>query len=102
MNANKIVMWIGAAIAVVGAFVAIPYAALLLLLTGLYAGFGLDKDDSVRVGVGAVVLTTLSANLDAIPMAGTFLHAILGNVGAFTAGAALMRITLNYWGRVKP
>lgn len=102
MNANKIVMWIGAAIAVVGAFVTIPYASLLLLLTGLYAGFGLDRDDTVRVAIGAVVLTTMSANLDAVPMAGSYLHAILGSVGAFTAAAALMRVMLNYWGRVKP
>jgi hypothetical protein len=102
MNANKIVNWVAAAIAIVGAFVPIPAEGLLLLLAGLYIGLSLQMDETVRVGVGAVILAHFSGNVDVIPYAGTYLHAILGSVGALMAGAALMRVSLNVWARVKP
>jgi uncharacterized membrane protein YbaN (DUF454 family) len=43
MNANRIVGWIALAVAVLGAFMTVPHAALILLLAGLYMGSPLSR-----------------------------------------------------------
>ena len=60
MNPFKIVGWVGLAIAIVGAFVEIPYAGLLLVLLGLVGGVAIAAEDHVRLLVSALVLTSLS------------------------------------------
>lgn len=102
MNPFKIVGWVAIAIAIIGAFVEIPYAGLLLVLLGLAAGFAIAAEDHVRVLVSAIVLTSLAGVLMNIPEIGTYLTSIFSAVGTFAAGAALMIVTRNVWRRYKP
>ena len=90
------------AIAVIGAFVEIPYAGLLLVLLGLAGGVAVAAEDHVRVLVTALVLTSLSGVLMNIPEVGQYLTSIFSAVGTFVAGAALMIISRNIWRRYKP
>jgi len=55
MNIQKIVGWIAVVLAVIGAFVSIPYAAAILLVAGLVVGYTIN-DEHVRVLVSALVL----------------------------------------------
>ena len=102
VNPFKIVGWVGIAIAVLGAFVEIPYAGTLLVLLGLVAGYAIAAEDHVRVLVSALVLTSLSGVLMNIPEIGSYLTSILSAAGTFAAGAALMIVTRNIWRRFKP
>jgi hypothetical protein len=102
VNPFKIVGWIGLAIAVLGAFVDIPYAGLLLVLLGLVAGYAIAAEDHVRVLVTALVLNSLSGVLMNIPELGTYLTSIFSAIGTLAAGAALTIISRNLWRRYKP
>ena len=102
MNPFKIVGWVGLAIAIVGAFVEIPYAGLLLVLLGLVGGVAIAAEDHVRVLVSALVLTSLSGVLTHIPEIGGYLTGIFGYLGVFAAGASIMIISRNIWRRYKP
>jgi hypothetical protein len=102
VNPFKIVGWVAIAIAVIGAFVEIPYAGLLLVLLGLAGGFAMAAEDHVRVLVSALVLTSLSGVMMNIPELGQYLTSIFSAAGTFAAGAALMIVTRNIWKRYKP
>ncbi len=102
MNPFKIVGWVAIAIAVLGAFIEIPYASLLLVLLGLVAGYAIAAEDHVRVLVSALVLTSLSGVLMNVPELGQYLTSIFSAAGTFAAGAALMIVTRNVWRRYKP
>jgi hypothetical protein len=102
VNPFKIVGWVAIAIAIIGAFVEIPYAGLLLVLLGLAAGYAIAAEDHVRVLVSALVLTSLAGVLMNLPEIGTYLTSIFSAVGTFAAGAALMIVTRNVWRRYKP
>ena len=103
MNPFKIIGWVALAIAVIGAFVDIPYDGLLLVLLGLAGGYAIAAEDHVRVLISALVLTALSHVLTNIPgEAGQYLAEIYGAIGTFAAGAALMIVTRNIWKRYKP
>jgi hypothetical protein len=102
MNANKIVGWVGLAVAIVGAFAQIPMQPLILLLVGLYAGLSISGDQVVGTVIGAIALTTLSANFDAIPAVGSYLHAISASIGAIAAGASLSSVLMGVVNRAKP
>jgi len=93
---------LGLAIAVIGAFVEIPYAGLLLVVLGLVAGYAMAAEDHVRVLVSALVLASLSGVLMNIPEIGQYLTSIFSAAGTFAAGAALMIISRNIWKRYKP
>jgi hypothetical protein len=102
VNPFKIVGWVAIAIAVLGAFVEIPYAGTLLVLLGLVSGYAVAAEDHVRVLVTALVLTSLSGVLMNIPELGPYLTSIFSAAGTFAAGAALMIVTRNIWRRFKP
>ncbi len=102
MNPFKIVGWVAIAIAVLGAFIEIPYAGLLLVVLGLAAGYAIAAEDHVRMLVSALVLTSLSGVLMNIPNLGQYLTSIFSAAGTFAAGAALMIVTRNIWRRYKP
>ena len=102
MNPFKLIGWAALAISIVGAFVEIPYAALILVLLGLVAGFAMATEDSVRVIVTALALASLSGVFMNIPEVGMYLTKIFSAAGTFAAGAALMMITRNVWNRYKP
>jgi hypothetical protein len=102
MNFNKIVLWVSLALAVVAAFATIPYAALLLAVLGLVAGFAIPGEEHVRVIVSALALRYLAETFGTVPEAGTYVTAIIGNIATIAAGAALMIIFRNIYARVKP
>jgi len=102
VNPFKLIGWAALAISIVGAFIEIPYAALILVLLGLVAGFAMATEDSVRVIVTALALASLSGVFMNIPEVGMYLTKIFSAAGTFAAGAALMMITRNVWNRYKP
>jgi len=102
MSIEKIVGLIGVAVAVVAAFVAIPQVATILLVAGLVVGIYVIGDHHVRVMVTALVLTGLSGSFSAVPAVGTYIAAILANIGVLVTGAAVMIILRNIYARLKP
>lgn len=102
MNPFKIIGWVALAIAIIGAFVEIPYAGLLLVLLGLVAGYAIAAEDHVRVLVTALVLASLPGVLMNIPEIGTYLADIFSAAGTFIAAGSLTIITRNVWRRYKP
>jgi hypothetical protein len=100
LSIQKIVLWIGVAIALVGAFVTIPYAAAALVVAGLIVGFTIAAEEHVRVIVSALALTALAATLSAIPAAGTYLSSFVGSLGVLAAGGAIMIILRNIYARL--
>ncbi len=101
-NIYKIVGLIGLLIAVVAAFVHVPYATPLLAILGLVVGFSVVAEHHVRVMVSALVLNALSNVFSGIPTAGPVVAAILTNVGALAAGTAILIIARNIIDRFKP
>jgi len=102
MKAQKIVGLVAVALAVVGAFVAIPSLAAILVIAGLIVGFSIEGPDHVRVIVSALALTALAGTLAAIPSVGDRLATIVGNAGVTASGAAIMIILRNTYNRFKP
>ena len=102
MTAEKIVGLIGLAIAIVAAFVAIPYIELVLLVIGLIVGWFIAREDTVRVIVTALALTAFARYFGVVPSIGGFLASVLGSFGLLTAGAAIMLILRNMHARFWP
>jgi hypothetical protein len=102
MNLQKIAGLLGIALAIVGAFVAIPYGAAILLILGLVVGVSIVPEHHVRVMVSALVLNGLAHVFDAIPGLGSYLTTIFANIGVLAAGGAFMIILRNLYARFKP
>jgi hypothetical protein len=102
VTVERIVGLIGIVVAIVAAFVAIPYVALILLVAGLIVGFSIVREDHVRVIVTAMALTAFAHNFDAVPGLGSYLSAIVVNGALLTAGAALMIMMRNIYLRFMP
>jgi hypothetical protein len=97
---QKIIGLVALAIAVVAAFVNIPYAAVILAILGIPIGLATAGDAHVRVLVSALVLNLLGHAFDALPAVGLYVGGIIGNVGIFAAGAALAIVFKNIYRRV--
>jgi hypothetical protein len=102
VNPFKLIGWAAIALIVIGAFVEIPYLALLLLLLGLAVGISIATEDSVRVMVTALVLTQLSMVFNHIPEIGEYISTIFSAGGIFVTGGAMTLISRNVWNRFKP
>lgn len=102
MTPGKIAVWVGVLASVAGAFVTIPQLAAILLVVGLVVGWDAAREDSVRIYAGAIALNMFAKNLEAIPAAGTSLAAVYNNMGAVTAGAAIMVISKLIVARLMP
>ncbi|HSC07919.1 MAG TPA: hypothetical protein VLD59_13930 [Steroidobacteraceae bacterium] len=102
MNLQKILGLLGIVLAVVGAFVTIPYAAAILLILGLVVGTSVLAEHHVRVMVSALVLTGLANLFSTIPGVGSYLATIFESIGVLAAGAAFMIILRNLYARFKP
>lgn len=101
MNPSKIAGLVGAVLAIVAAFVTVPYALAVLAVLGLVVGWNYAAELQVRVIVSALALHLLAGAFDAVPAAGPFITAILGNFGAMVAGVALMIILNNMYLKLK-
>lgn len=102
MNPIKIIGWAGVLIAVLGAFMDVPYAGAILVVLGLVIGYTIAGEDHVRVLVTALVLGTLSGVLNEIPEIGFYLAKIFSGIGTLAAGSALTIISRNVYNRFKP
>ena len=89
MDTVKIIRLAALAVAVVAAFVAIPYVGLILMVLGLAIGFmGVPDERRVIFMVTAITLASVAGALGDIPMVGEYLTAILTNISSvLNAGA---------------
>ena len=85
---------VGIAVAIVGAFVAIPQAAAILLVTGGISILSYKPEDYIRVIVAALLLVAASKMLGDIPAIGMMLAAIFGNLGTFLVGSSVVAIAI--------
>jgi hypothetical protein len=83
-------------IAIAAAFMAIPYAAALLLILGGIGGLNTADKPEYRVRIyGAAIVLILGANmLTEIPAVGAALASIFTGVSAAFVGASVVAITL--------
>jgi hypothetical protein len=102
VNVTKIVGLLGVLIAVVAAFVNVPYAEPAMAIAGLVVGISVAAEHHVRVIVSALALHTVAGAFNGIPGAGPSITTILGNFGTLAAGAALLIIVRNMYVRLKP
>jgi len=104
VNPFKIIGWVAIAIAIVGTFMSegIPYADAVLVVLGFVAGYAIASEDHVRVLLSALVLNALPGVLTSLPQIGEYLARIVGDIGTFAAGVALMIVFRNIWRRYRP
>lgn len=96
MSPVKIIRWIALAVAVVAAFVAIPYSGLILVLAGAALGFmGVKSDERILYLVGAVALAQVAGIFGVIPAVGNYITDIMTNFSTvWNAGAAAVILTM--------
>lgn len=81
-------------VAIVAAFMAIPYVAAILLVLGAIAGFGVAREDRTRLYVVTLLLVAASKFLEGIPgEVGTYLSAIFTGLGTAYVGASVVGLT---------
>ncbi|HTX05303.1 MAG TPA: hypothetical protein VMD06_05705 [Steroidobacteraceae bacterium] len=101
MNIYKIAGIIGLLIAVVAAFVRIPYAMELMAIAGIIVALNIAAEDNVRVIVSAIAIPVVAGLFNGLPAIGTHVTSILTNLGYVIGGAALLIILRNVVNRVK-
>jgi len=95
MSTIKIIRIVALIVAIVAAFVVIPYAALAMVILGLAIGFmGVPEDRRLIYMVTAVTLTTVAGSLGVIPVAGEYLTAILTNTSTIINAGAVAVILM--------
>lgn len=97
MNPLKVVRLLTLAIAVIGAFVAIPEAALVMILIGVALGFlsdQADKDNRTFFLIFAIALASMSGAVDGLPVIGGYVTAILSNLSDIVSAAAVAVILM--------
>lgn len=93
MDAMRIVLIVGLALALIAAFVTVPYGAFALIVLGLALGLlGIGDADRLLFLMLAVALAMVAGSLEAVPDIGAFLTAILENVSVFISAAAIVVI----------
>lgn len=99
MNIYKIVGIIGVLIAIVAAFMKIPFAMELMAVAGIIVAFSIAVEDSVRVIVSAIAMPIVAELFNGVPTAGNYVTSILSNIGYLIGGAALLMILRNVYNR---
>ena len=101
MNTIKIIRLVALIVAIVAAFIEIPYIALALIVLGLAVGFmGVPEDRRLIFMVTAVTLALVVNSLGPIPVVGEYLTAILGNASAIYNAGAIAVILMIVWDRI--
>jgi hypothetical protein len=100
VNIYKIAGIIGILIALVAAFVNVPYGVELMTIAGIIVGISIIAEQHVRVIVSALALPALAASFNALPSVGPYITSILGNIGYVVGGAALLIILRNIYNRL--
>jgi hypothetical protein len=101
MNIYKIAGIIGLLIAVVAAFVKIPYAMELMAIAGIIVALNIAAEDNVRVIVSAIAIPVVAGLFNGLPAIGPYVTSILTNLGYLIGGAALLIILRNVTNRLK-
>ena len=99
MSPLKVVRLLAVAIAIIGAFTAIPEAALIMVLVGLALGFlsdQADKDNRTFYLIFALALSAMSGAAGGLPVIGGYITAILGNMSEII-NAGAVAIILMVW-----
>ena len=102
MGVDKIVKLVGVIVAIVAAFVAIPYSAVIVALLGIAGAWFIADDDRMRFLVAAIALNMAQGGLDAIPAVGPILTTALGGLNGLLLAAAATVVILGVIDRVKP
>lgn len=96
-NTFKYVFFAGLLLAVIGAFVEIPYLALLLALVGIVLGiFYFDSGDVVNFGIRYLLFAAVYTAFGGIPLVGEYLTGIFGAVLAFFTPIALTLLVMYF------
>jgi hypothetical protein len=85
---------IGIILAIVAAFVAVPYAGAILLVAGGISILSYKPEDYVRIFTAATVLILGAQMLGEIPVIGNPLGTIFSNLGTFLIGSSVVAITI--------
>ncbi len=102
MGVDKIVKLVGVIVAVVAAFVAIPFSAVIVALLGIAGAWFIADDDRQRFLVAVIALTLVQGGLDAIPTVGPFITTALGGLNGLLLAAGATVIVLGTIDRLKP
>ncbi|MBM88347.1 MAG: hypothetical protein CMQ41_08225 [Gammaproteobacteria bacterium] len=105
MDSDKILMLLMVVVAIIAAFVEIPYTGLALLALGLVSGvLNPAEDFAERTGylLFAVAAPMVSDNLDLIPAIGMYLNAIIDGIAVAAAGMWVASFTRSLIDRIKP
>ena len=102
MGVDKIIKLVGVLVAIVAAFVAIPYSGLLVALLGIAGAWFIADEDRSRFLIAAVALNVAHGGLDAIPTVGPMLTTALGGLNGLFLAAAVTVIVLGTVDRLKP
>jgi hypothetical protein len=95
MSPIKIIRIIAIAVAIIAAFVTIPYVALAMVILGLAIGFmGVEEERRLIFMVTALTLFAVSGSLGPIPVVGEYFSAILGNISAILNAGAVAVILM--------
>jgi hypothetical protein len=95
MDAAKILRLVGLLLAIVAAFVSIPYATEIMIVLGLAIGFvGVTEERRMLFMVLAITLNFVANALDPLPAIGVYLTAILGNVSTIVNAGAVAVIVM--------
>lgn len=97
MSPLKVVRLLTLAIAVIGAFVTIPEALLVMILIGVALGFlsdQADKDNRTFFLIFAIALASVSGAIDGLPVIGGYVTAILDNLSDIVSAAAVAVILM--------
>jgi len=96
-NLWKYLFYLGLLLAVVGAFVEIPFLGLILALIGILSGiFFFDYKDVVNLGIRYLLFGAVYAALDSFPAIGMYLTGIFGAVFAFYGPIALTMLVMYF------
>lgn len=88
-------------LAIVAAFVTIPYVIPILLVLGALSAIANTPEQNTRVFVITIVLLLGAKALTGLPGVGTYLSAIFGNLGTALVGASMVAIALGAFARIK-
>ncbi len=100
MGPAKIVRILATAVAVIAAFVTIPYAALIMAILGLGVGYFVETERRTLYLVTVIALSVAAGGLGAIPAAGDYITAIMGNVSSILNAGALVVIGTGIYEKV--
>ncbi len=95
MDTAKIVRIVGLVVAVVAAFVTIPYIGLVIIVVGIALGYlAVTEDHRLLFLVIAVALAQVAGAFGEIPVVGEYVTSIMTNVSTIVNAAALTVILM--------